>query len=108
MGRFCYAADMTDKLSVAARFKQLTQLSFPKHFPIIQFPNLPLIIAIAAGETSHVTHGWVHGVTAGVSYIAMIVWAYEEVVDGVNWFRLVLGLAYLAITIDRIARALQL
>lgn len=97
---------MTRKCSVAARFKQLTQIGFPKRFPIIQFPNLPLITAIAAGEISHLTHGQLHLATMLISYLAMLVWAYAEVVDGVNWFRLALGLAYLVITLVRLAHIL--
>jgi hypothetical protein len=32
-------------LSVWLAYKRLTELSFPRRFPIVQFPNLPLIIA---------------------------------------------------------------
>ena len=30
-------------------YKRLTKFSFPRRFPIVQFPNLPLIIAFLAG-----------------------------------------------------------
>jgi hypothetical protein len=39
-------------LSVWLSFKRLTQLGFPRRFPIVQFPNLPLIIAFLASDAS--------------------------------------------------------
>jgi hypothetical protein len=35
-------------------FKRLTNIGFPKRFPIIQFPNAPLIIAFIAGMVAGV------------------------------------------------------
>jgi hypothetical protein len=40
-----------------------------------------------------------------VSYLAMTVWAYEELVHGVNWFRRLLGLVYLIVMVMRVAHA---
>ena len=39
------------------RFKRLTQLGWPKSFPIVQFPNAPLILAFLAGEVAKHTQG---------------------------------------------------
>jgi len=39
---------MPSLLGVWLSFKRLTQLSFPRRFPIVQFPNLPLIVAFLA------------------------------------------------------------
>jgi len=36
-------------LRVREAYKRLTEFSFPRRFPIVQFPNLPLIIAFLAG-----------------------------------------------------------
>jgi hypothetical protein len=33
-------------------FQRLTRLSFPRGFAIVQFPNLPLIVAFLAGEAT--------------------------------------------------------
>ena len=33
------------RLSIWLAFKRLTALSFPRRFPIVQFPNLPLMPA---------------------------------------------------------------
>jgi hypothetical protein len=94
-------------LSVWSSFKRLTQLGFPRRFPIVQFPNLPLIIAFLAGEASKFVHGTGHTYAASVSYLALTIWAYEELVHGVNWFRHLLGLAYVIIVIVRVAHALH-
>jgi hypothetical protein len=88
-------------------FKRLTKLGFPRRFPIVQFPNLPLIIAFLAGEAGRFVHGSEHTYTASTSYLAMTIWAYEELAHGVNWFRHLLGVAYAIIMIVRVAHALQ-
>jgi hypothetical protein len=88
-------------------FKRLTALGFPPRFPIVQFPNLPLIVAFLAGEAGRFVHGAEHTYTASVSYLAMTIWAYEELAHGVNWFRHLLGFAYAIIMIVRVAHALH-
>jgi hypothetical protein len=94
-------------LSVWLSFKRLTQLSFPRRFPIVQFPNLPLIIAFLAGEASKFVDGTEHAYAVSVSYLALTIWAYEELLHGVNWFRHLLGLAYVIIVVVRVAHALH-
>jgi hypothetical protein len=88
-------------------FKRLTALGFPRRFPIVQFPNLPLIAAFLAGEVGTFVRGAAHSFAASASYLAMTIWAYEELVHGVNWFRRLLGLAYVIILVVRVAHALQ-
>jgi hypothetical protein len=87
--------------------KRLTELSFPRRFPIVQFPNLPLIVAALAGEAGKFLDGSAHSYAASVSYLAMTIWAYEELVHGVNWFRRLLGLAYLILLVVRVADGLH-
>jgi hypothetical protein len=87
--------------------KRLTGLSFPRRFPIVQFPNLPLIVAVLAGAAGKFLDGSAHSYAASVSYLAMTIWAYEELVHGVNWFRRLLGLAYVILLVVRVAGALH-
>jgi hypothetical protein len=94
-------------LRIWTGFKRLTALGFPRRFPIVQFPNLPLIIAFAAGLAATSIHGEAHFYARSVSYLGMTVWAYEELVHGVNWFRHLLGLSYALIMIIRVADALH-
>ncbi|MFZ1995580.1 MAG: hypothetical protein WAU75_15830 [Solirubrobacteraceae bacterium] len=41
-----------------------------------------------------------------MSSAAMLIWAYEELVDGVNWFRHLLGSVYIISTVGHLAHAL--
>jgi hypothetical protein len=94
-------------LSVWLAYKRLAELSFPRRFPIVQFPNLPLIVAFLSGEAGKFLDGSAHSYAASVSYLAMTIWAYEELVHGVNWFRRLLGLAFVILLIVRVAHALH-
>lgn len=84
----------------------MTQLGWPRSFPIVQFPNAPLIIAFLAGQVAGRAHG-MGGAASAVAYLALTVWAYEELVHGVNWFRHLLGLAYVTSTAAHLALALH-
>ncbi len=88
-------------------FKRLTQLSFPRSYPIVQFPNAPLILAFASGLLAHHSHGLEHSYAQAVSYLAMAIWAYLELFQGVNAFRRLLGLAYTISTAVHLANALH-
>jgi hypothetical protein len=88
-------------------FKRLTQVGWPRSFPIVQFPNAPLIIAFLAGQAAVHTHGPSHTYASAISYLAMAIWAYEELFHGVNWFRHVLGLGYAISTTAHLALALR-
>jgi hypothetical protein len=88
-------------------FRRLTQLSWPKRYPLVQFPNAPLILAFLAGQAAHFLHGAPHSYASAVAYLAMIVWAYEELTHGVNLFRHLLGLGYAISTLVHLALALH-
>jgi hypothetical protein len=64
-------------------------------------------VAFLAGEVGGFVRGSAHSFAMSVSYLAMTIWAYEELADGVNWFRRLLGLAYVLILVIRVAHALQ-
>jgi len=88
-------------------FKRLTTLGFPRRYPIVQFPNLPLILAFVAGEVSRLVHGSHHAYAVSVAYLAMTIWAYEELVHGTNRFRRLLGLTYVFVLVSRVAHAVH-
>jgi hypothetical protein len=56
-------------LRVWPAYKRLTELSFPRRFPIAQFPNLPLIVAILDGEVGKFLDGSAHSYAESVSYL---------------------------------------
>jgi hypothetical protein len=85
----------------------LRAFSWPRRFPIVQFPNLPLALAFVAGEVAHHTRGTAHASALAVSYLAMGVWAWLELTAGVNWFRRLLGAYYVASTAIHLTHTLS-
>jgi hypothetical protein len=98
---------MFPELPTWSAVKRLPELGFPRSFPIVQFPNLPLAAGLVAGLVANLTHGTAHSYAMAVSYLGIAIWAYEELTEGVNWFRRALGLAFLAMMLVRVAHALQ-
>ena len=74
-------------------------------YVVAQFPNGPLLVALAAALASLFLDD---GTTAAnvarsVLYVGLTVWAYEEAADGVNRFRKGLGIAGLLFVVIRVA-----
>jgi hypothetical protein len=67
------------------------QVGWPRRFPVAQFPNLPLLLAFAGWGLATEAVGAAHDVGRAVFTIGLAVWAWEEAVAGVNWFRRLLG-----------------
>jgi hypothetical protein len=88
-------------------FQHLTTLGYPRRFPVVQFPNLPLVIGLLSGYGSRYVGGTGHVYLLAAGYLAMTIWAYEELARGTNWFRRLLGLAYLVILVVRVAHGLH-
>jgi hypothetical protein len=89
------------------RIGRVRRWQWPRSFPLVQFPNVPLLVAFATGLTASMSHGAGHRDALAVSYLAMAIWAYEELVDGANWFRHLLGLVYIVSTATHLAMALR-
>ncbi len=88
-------------------FKRLTEIGWPRRFVVVQFPNVPLIVGFLAGVLATHSHASTHAYAQAISYLAVGVWAYLELVSGVNWFRRLLGLGYAISTVVHLALALQ-
>ena len=88
-------------------FKRLTEVGWPRGFPIVQFPNAPLIASLIAAQAARQTHGAPHACASAIAYVAFTIWAYEEVMHGVNWYRQLLGLGVAASTLVHLAHALE-
>ena len=88
-------------------FRRLTQLSLPRSYPIVQFPNAPLVLAFISGLVAHYAHGQAHSDAQAVSYLSTALWAYLELFQGVNAFRRLLGLTYTISTAIHLATALH-
>jgi hypothetical protein len=77
--------------------------SWPQAFPIVQFPNAPLIVALAATVVARVATGDVRDYADAVASVGFAAWATLEVTGGVNWFRRLLGVAGLVWVVFRLA-----
>jgi hypothetical protein len=93
----------------SARFNygRLARWAWPARFPIVQWPNAPLLVALAASVTGRLTHGVGRTSASSVFYVALSIWAYEELARGVNWFRRLLGAAVLVYIVVHLATALN-
>ena len=77
----------------------------PRSFPIFQFPNRPLIATVVAAAIARATHGRTAVLAMLVSRLALLVWAAEEIFDGANWFRRLLGTGAATLAIAELARS---
>lgn len=62
-----------------------------KNFTIFQMPNPPLILAGFGYLIELITHGDLKIFGTSLMIISLTIWAYLEIVSGVNWFRRLLG-----------------
>lgn len=86
-----------------ADLRRLPQSGWPESFPIAQFPNPPLAAALVGAVVARLTDGRGHAYAEAVVSVGLGVWAYEELTEGVNWFRRLLGAAGLAYVVSRLA-----
>jgi uncharacterized membrane protein len=82
------------------------QDGWPRRFPIVQFPNAPLLLAFAGSVLAAVADGTAHDVGRAVFFVGLGIWAWEEATDGVNWFRRLLGVAALVWIVASLASEL--
>jgi hypothetical protein len=75
------------------------QRGWPERYPLVQFPNAPLIVAFAAALVARITDGTVQDVARLVTEVGVIMWALMEIARGSNAFRRVLGAVVLALVV---------
>ncbi len=92
-------ASMGRAAAVVASYRDLSKLGWPKRYPLVQWPNPPLIVALLASVVGWFVSGDVQDYVTAIGIIGITVWAWEEAVDGVNLFRHALGLVVLINTI---------
>lgn len=85
----------------AAELWKRGQEGCPRRFPIVQFPNPPLLAAFAGWGLASRTAGPAHDVGRALSVVGLAVWAGEEAIAGTNWFGRALGVGALASLVGR-------
>jgi len=83
-----------------------SERGWPPDSPLFQPPNPPLIVAQAGFILAWVTRGPARLVAQIASLLGLVVWAWWEFTDGVNWVRRLYGVAGLAYVGARIGLAL--
>ena len=79
------------------------QLGWPAAYPLIQFPNPPLLAAFAAWLVAATTSGSIHDYARGAFFAGLAAWAWLELADGSNAVRRVVGAAGLVYVVAQIA-----
>ena len=77
--------------SLQSAYKRMTSTGWPRSFPVAQFPNPPLLVALGGLFVARLTSGQSHSLGRAVFYLGLSVWAWEELTAGVNWFRRLMG-----------------
>jgi len=80
------------------------QRGWPARFPVVQLPNAPLLAAGAGWLAEKATGS---GYARAVFLAGLAVWAWQELTDGANWLRRVLGAAALVYVVLDAGAALQ-
>ena len=96
---------MRTRLRLGDRWRH-GQRGWPAGFPVVQFPNAPLIAALGAWLVAALTQGSVHAYARAAFYAALTAWAWGELAGGVNWVRRALGAAGLVYVIVKVGAAL--
>lgn len=82
------------------------QHGWPASFPLVQFPNAPLLVALGGCLVAASTGGSAHAYARAAFYAALAAWAWEEVAGGANWVRRALGAAVLLSIVVGLGQAL--
>ena len=97
---------MTTEPTLKKRWRR-GQRGWPASFPLVQFPNAPLIVALGAWLVAALTRGSVHSYARAVFYAGLAAWAWQELARGVNWWRRLLGAGGLVYVVVKVGGALR-
>ncbi len=87
--------------------ERLAHWQWPRRFPLVQFPNPPLVLARLADLGARITSGTAHRWLLALFYTSLSAWAYEEARHGDNWFRRALGLGFAVYILLQLSRSLR-
>lgn len=82
------------------------QRGWPASFPLVQFPNAPLLVALGGWLVAGLTDGSVHAYARATFYTGLAAWAWEELAGGANWVRRALGAGGLVYVVVKVGAAL--
>jgi hypothetical protein len=82
------------------------QRGWPGGFPVVQFPNAPLLVALGGWLVAVLIDGSAHAYARATFYTGLAAWAWSELADGTNWFRRALGAGGLVYVVIKVGVAL--
>jgi hypothetical protein len=82
------------------------QRGWPASFPVAQFPNAPLLVALGAWVVAALTDGSLHAYARAAFYTGLAAWAWLELAGGANWVRRVIGAGGLVYVVVKVGAAL--
>ena len=82
------------------------QHGWPASYPVAQFPNAPLLVALGGWLVAALTDGSAHAYARATFYTGLAAWAWEELTDGTNGLRRAFGAAGLGYVIVKVGQAL--
>jgi len=82
------------------------QHGWPASYPLAQFPNAPLLVALGGWLLAALTDGPAHAYGRATFYTGLAAWAWEELTDGANPVRRAMGAAGLGYVIVKLGHAL--
>jgi hypothetical protein len=88
---------------ILTAYKRLTASGWPRSFPVAQFPNPPLLLALVGWLIARLSSGAAHSTGRAIFYVGLSIWAWEELTAGVNWFRRLIGLGGLVWIVSQLA-----
>jgi hypothetical protein len=98
---------LTDDAPTPKKIWRRGQHGWPASYPVMQFPNAPLLIALAGWLVAALTDGLVHHCARATFYTGLAAWAWKELEGGVNRARRAIGAAGLVFVIVKIYEALR-
>ncbi len=94
-----------DRATLKASWRR-GQRGWPASFPIAQFPNAPLLLALGGWVTAELTDGSPHAYARAVWLVGLGAWAWNELADGSSPFRRALGLGGLVYVVAAVGDSL--
>ena len=82
------------------------QRGWPASFPLAQFPNAPLLVALGAWLVAALTDGSLHHYARAAFYAGLAAWGWGELTGGANWARRALGACGLVYVVVKVGAAL--
>ena len=82
------------------------QRGWPASFPLAQFPNAPLLVALGGWLVAALTYGSLHSYARAAFYTGLAAWAWGELAGGANWVRRALGAGGLVYVVVKVGAAL--